>query len=35
MSERVNMFLLERDKSMPKMHLRQPGFTYNLFTKKN
>ena len=28
------MFLLERDKFMPKMHLRQPGFTYSLFTKK-
>ena len=34
MSERINMFLLERDKFMPKMHLRQPGFTYSLFTKK-
>ena len=34
MNERVNMFLLERDKFMPEMHLRQLGFTYSLFTKK-
>ena len=24
----VNKFLLAGDKFMPKMHLRQPGFTY-------
>ena len=32
----VNKFLLARDKCMPKMHLRQPGFTYSAsgpFTK--
>ena len=27
MNEIVNKFLLEGDKCMPKMHLRQPGFT--------
>ena len=27
MNEIVNKFLLARDKFMPKMHLRQPGFT--------
>ena len=37
MNETVNKFLLARDKFMPEMHLRQPGFTYNTcgpFTKK-
>ena len=29
MNEIVNTFLLEGDKSMPEMHLRQPGFTYS------
>ena len=32
----VNKFLLEGDKFMPEMHLRQPGFTYSAcrpFTK--
>ena len=36
MNEIVNKFLLEGDKCMPKMHLRQPGFTYSAcgpFTK--
>ena len=36
MYEIVNKFLLVGDKSMPEMHLRQPGFTYSacgLFTK--
>ena len=28
MNEIVNTFLLVGDKSMPKMHLKQPGFTY-------
>ena len=35
--EIVNKFLLEGDKFMPVMHLKQPGFTYNAcgpFTKK-
>ena len=38
MNEIVNKFLLARDKSMPEMHLRQPGFTYSAsgpFTKNN
>ena len=33
----VNKLLLSGDKSMPEMHLRQPGFTYSAcgpFTKK-
>ena len=37
MNEIVNRFLLARDKSMPEMHLRQPGFNYSAcgsFTKK-
>ena len=37
MNEIVNKFLLAGDKSMPKMHLKQPGFTYSAygpFTKK-
>ena len=37
MNEVINKFLLAGDKFMPKMHLRQPEFTYNacgLFTKK-
>ena len=25
----INNFLLARDKFMPGMHLRHPGFTYN------
>ena len=29
MNEIVNKFLLRRDKLMPEMHLRQPGFTYS------
>ena len=36
MNEIVNTFLLVGDKFMPKMHLKQPGFTYSaccLFTK--
>ena len=36
MNEIVNKFLLAGDKSMPEMHLRQPGFTYSAcgpFTK--
>ena len=31
MSEIVNKFLLAGDKFMPKMHLKQPGFTYCAF----
>ena len=37
MSKVINKFLLARDKFMPKIHLKQPGFTYSacgLFTKK-
>ena len=36
MNKIVNKFLLAGDKFMPKMHLKQPGFTYNAcgpFTK--
>ena len=36
MNEIVNTFLLVGDKFMPKMHLKQPGFTYSAcgpFTK--
>ena len=36
MHEIVNKFLLAEDKSMPAMHLKQPGFTYSAcgpFTK--
>ena len=36
MNEIVNKFLLTGDKFMPKMHLKQPGFTYGAcgpFTK--
>ena len=29
MNETVNEFLLAGDKFMPKMHLKQPGFTYS------
>ena len=29
MNEIVNKFLLAGDKFMPKIHLRQPGFTYS------
>ena len=40
MNEVVNKFLIARDKFMPEMHLKQPGFTYTaqghlLKTKKN
>ena len=38
MNEIVNRFLLEGDKFMPEMHLKQPGFGYNAsgpFTKNN
>ena len=36
MNEILNKFLLVRDQIMPKMHLKQPGFTYSTcgpFTK--
>ena len=36
MNEIVNTFLLAGDKSMPEMHLKQPGFSYSAcrpFTK--
>ena len=36
MNEIINKFLLEKDEFMPKIHLRQPGFTYSAcgsFTK--
>ena len=36
MNELVNRFLLMRNKFMPEIHLRQPGFTYSAcgpFTK--
>ena len=36
MDEIINKFLLDGDKFMPEMHLRQPGFTYSAcvsFTK--
>ena len=36
MNEIVNKFLLVRDKFMPELHLKQPGFTYSAcgpFTK--
>ena len=36
MNRIINKFLLIRDKFMPKLHLRQPGFTYRAcgtFTK--
>ena len=29
MNEILNKFLLVGDKSMPEMHLKQPGFTYS------
>ena len=29
MNEIVNKFLLARDKFMPEMHLKQPGFIYS------
>ena len=29
MNETVNKFILEGDKFMPEMHLKQPGFTYS------
>ena len=29
MNKIVNKFLLAGDKLMPKMHLKQPGFTYS------
>ena len=31
MNEIVNNFSLVGDKFMPKMHLKQPGFTYSAF----
>ena len=31
MNEIVNKFLLARDKFMPEMHLKQPGFNYSAF----
>ena len=37
MNEMINTFLLAADKSVPEIHLRQPGFTYSacgLFKKK-
>ena len=30
MNEIVNKFLLARDRFMPEMHLRHPGFTYSV-----
>ena len=36
MNALINMFLVSGDKFTPKMHLRQPGFTYSAcrpFTK--
>ena len=33
MNEIVNMFLLVGNKSMPEMHLNQPGFTCGPLTK--
>ena len=36
MNKIINKFLIARDKFMPEMHLRQPGFTYSVsgpFTK--
>ena len=36
MNEMVHKFLLDSDKFMPEMHLKQPGFTYSArgpFTK--
>ena len=36
MNKIVNIFLLEGDKFMPEIHLKQPGFTYSAcgtFTK--
>ena len=36
MNKIINKFLIARDKFMPEMHLRQPGFTYSAsgpFTK--
>ena len=36
MNEVFNKFLLAKDKFIPEMHLRQPGFTYSacgIFTK--
>ena len=36
MNDIINKFLLERDKFMPEMHLKQPQFTYSVcgpFTK--
>ena len=31
MNQIVNTFLLKRDKFMPEMYLRQPGFTYSSY----
>ena len=36
MNEMINKFLLAGDRSIPKIHFRQPGFTYSVcgaFTK--
>ena len=30
MNQLVNKFVLARDKFMPEMHLREPGFTYSI-----
>ena len=35
MNEIVNKFLLARDKFMPEIHFRQPGFTYSASITKN
>ena len=38
MNQIVNKFLLARDKFMPEMHVREPGFTYSAcgpFSKLN
>ena len=37
MNKMINAFLLTGDIFMPKMHLRQPGFTYsaNVYFSKN
>ena len=29
MNKKINKFLLAADKSMPQMHLWEPGFTYS------
>ena len=35
MNEIINKFLLPDDKFIPKMHLKQPGFTYSAYIRKN